>query len=76
MEDVTEVNTEMKDWLVNYVGERHNPENEGVTVEMIVETMAQEFPEFLLVVAEENWIRGYHQAIDDIGSVAKEENGE
>jgi hypothetical protein len=73
MEDVTQslkeiVNTDtvMKNWLVNYVGEKQNPENEEVTVEMIVETMAQEFPEFLLAVAEENWIRGYHQALDDV----------
>ena len=33
---------------------------------MIVETMATEFPDFLLVVAEENWIRGYHQALTDV----------
>jgi len=33
---------------------------------MIVETMADEFPEFLMVIAEENWIRGYHQALEDI----------
>ncbi len=37
-----------------------------VTVEMIVETMAKEFPEFLMAIAEENWIRGYHQALDDV----------
>ena len=33
---------------------------------MIVETMATEFPEFLMAVAEENWIRGYHQALNDV----------
>ncbi len=61
-----EVDNPMKEWLVNYVGEKHKPENEEVTVEMIVETMATEFPDFLLVVAEENWIRGYHQALNDV----------
>jgi hypothetical protein len=73
MEDVTEslhetvtTDTELKSWLVNYVGGQHNPENGEVTVELIVETMAQEFPEFLLAVAEENWIRGYHQALNDV----------
>jgi len=72
MEDVTptlgetvESDTELKTWLVNYVGEQHDPENGEVTVGMIVETIASEFPEFLLAVAEENWIRGYHQALDD-----------
>tara|TARA_R100000664_G_scaffold33198_1_gene49696 strand:+ start:193 stop:471 length:279 start_codon:yes stop_codon:yes gene_type:complete len=58
--------TEMKTWLVNYVGERCTPESGDVTVEMIVETMATEFPEFLMAVAEENWIRGYHQALNDV----------
>ena len=36
-----------------------------VTVEMIAETLATEFPEFMLVIAEENWIRGYKQGLDD-----------
>ena len=73
MEDVTPglketVNTDtvMKSWLVDYVGNQLNPEDEAVTVEMIVETMAKEFPEFLMAVAEENWVRGYHQALEDI----------
>jgi len=80
VEDITEgltevVNpdTEMKEWLVNYVGEKHNPDDEGVTVEMIVTTMANEFPEFLMAVAEENWVRGYHQAFDDMKAVAESE---
>ena len=29
-------------------------------------SMAKEFPEFVLTVAEENWIRGYQQAMVDI----------
>ena len=58
--------TELKKWLVNYVGERCTPESGDVTVEMIVETMATEFPEFLMAIAEKNWVRGYHQALDDV----------
>ena len=54
--------------MVNYVGEKHDPENGEVTVEMIVETIAIEFPEFLMAIAEENWVRGYHQALDDVDS--------
>ena len=57
---------EMKKWLVNYVGEKLNPENDEVNVEMIIEVMAQEFPEFLMPIAEENFIRGYQQAINDV----------
>ena len=66
LKETVETNTEMKNWLVNYVGERHDPDSGEVTVEMIVETMATEFPEFLMAVAEENWIRGYHQALNDV----------
>ena len=73
MEDVTPIlqevvttDTELKEWLVNFVGESHNPDNGEVTVAMIVDTVAQQFPEFLMAVAEENWVRGYHQALDDV----------
>ena len=59
-------NTELKNMLVDYIGEKENPKDGNVTVEMIVETMAKEFPEFLLVLAEENYIRGYHQALSDV----------
>ena len=64
--ETVEADTPMKEWLVNYVGEKHEPGDDQVTVEMIVETMAKEFPEFVLALAEENWIRGYQQALDDI----------
>jgi len=69
----------MKQWLVNYVGEtynmaveKHNSEEQekmewdgNVTVEMIVESMSLEFPEFVMALAEENFIRGYEQALQD-----------
>jgi len=61
-----EKDTELKSWLVNYVGEKCEPENDEVNVEMIIKTMAEEFPEFLLVVAEENFIRGYQQGLADV----------
>ena len=53
---------------MDYVGNLIKPENDEVTVEMIIEVMANEFPEFLLPIAEENFIRGYKQAFVDIGS--------
>ena len=55
--------------MINYVGNKHNPDNDDVTVDMVVKTLADEFPEFLLMVAEENYIRGYEQALDDVNSV-------
>tara|TARA_Y100000593_G_C4288172_1_gene326763 strand:+ start:1373 stop:1690 length:318 start_codon:yes stop_codon:yes gene_type:complete len=77
LDQTVEPNTDLKNILVEYVGEKLNPEDQNVTVEMIIETMASEFPEFVLAVAEENWIRGYQQALDDVElgqSLAKEEN--
>ncbi len=58
----------MKAWLVNYVGDKLQPENDEVNVEMIIKVMAAEFPEFLMPVAEENFIRGYRQALADVDS--------
>tara|TARA_R100001129_G_C5103356_1_gene184972 strand:- start:30 stop:266 length:237 start_codon:yes stop_codon:yes gene_type:complete len=57
---------QMKEWLINYVGDRLQPESDEVNVEMIIKVMAEEFPEFLMPVAEENFIRGYRQAIFDM----------
>ena len=56
----------IKEWLVDYVGKNASPEDDEVTTEMIVECMAKEFPEFLMKVAEENWVRGYKQALADV----------
>jgi len=75
MEENTQVVTDnpMKEWLVDYVGQKMRPENGEVTVELIVEAMAQEFPDFLLVLAQENFIRGYQQALHDIDNNVLEE---
>jgi|TARA_B100001094_G_C17481846_1_gene462318 hypothetical protein len=66
LESTVEKSNPLKEMLVDYVGEKQNPDNDEVTVEMVINTMADEFPEFLLAVAEENWIRGYHQALTDV----------
>ena len=59
----------LKQMLLEYVGNKFATEkDEGefeVTVQMIVDTLAHEFPEFVMIMAEENWIRGYQQGIDD-----------
>lgn len=72
-------NMPIKEWLLEYVGEQKNPANDEVTTEMIVECVAQEFPEFLMAVAEENWVRGYRQALVDVDhgrEVAHNENSQ
>ena len=63
---VVENDSPMKDWLINYVGEQANPEDDNVTVEMIIEVLSDEFPELVMALAEENWVRGYKQAFVDI----------
>jgi hypothetical protein len=55
--------TELKYHLVEYVGTKFDKEE--VTVEMIVDVLAQEFPEFMLAIAEENFLRGYKVGVDD-----------
>jgi hypothetical protein len=69
---IKETEGPLKAMLVNYVGQVLTPEDGQVTVEMIIQTLASEFPEFLLVVARENWIRGYEQALIDVENVEKE----
>jgi hypothetical protein len=72
--------TELKQWIVLYAGRAYTNEikrikketgkdiewNGDVTVEIIVETFARDFPEFLMAISEENFIRGYRQAFIDI----------
>ena len=33
-----------------------------------MQVFAAEFPEFLMAIAEENFVRGYQQALDDLES--------
>jgi len=62
----------IKEFLVNYTGEKLQPENDQVTVHMIAETVASEFPEFLFVIAEENFLRGYQQGLEDATTLETE----
>jgi len=68
-EDLTkevQSDSELKEMIVNYVGTKKSPENNEVTLEMVVETFSEEFPEFVLPIAEENFMRGYKQALHDV----------
>ena len=58
-----EPDTHFKNLLVEYVGEKFDEEE--VTVNMIAETLASEFPEFTYAFAEENFLRGYQLGLDD-----------
>tara|TARA_R110002020_G_scaffold44161_6_gene127615 strand:+ start:17288 stop:17596 length:309 start_codon:yes stop_codon:yes gene_type:complete len=55
--------SELKNFLVNYAGTKLDKEE--VTVHMIAEVLATEFPEFVFAFAEENFLRGYQLGLDD-----------
>ena len=59
-----------------YVGNKLNPENGEITAEMCVDVLAEEFPEFLLLVAQENFIRGYKQCLLDMESAGEQHTAE
>ena len=61
--------SDLKDLIVNYIGNKLDPpDTDEITLEMAVLVLMEEFPELLLALAEENFIRGYKQAFTDIES--------
>ena len=58
-----EPDSPLKEYLVQYVGEKFDKEE--VTVHMVAEILAVDFPEFVFAFAEENYLRGYQQGLDD-----------
>jgi len=75
-ETVVEKENPLKELFVQYVGEKLNPEDGRVTVEMCVEVLAEEFPDFLLLIAQENFIRVYRQCLADAENAANEQKSE
>lgn len=69
--EVLPTESHLKKIIVDFVGTEKNPKNDEVTVELIVDVFAEQFPEFLLAIAEENWINGYTQALNDTEYVKK-----
>lgn len=73
---VVQPESKLKEMLVTYVGEKFD--NEEVTVNMIAEALADEFPEFIFAFAEENFLRGYQLGVDDAAVLTRkpqESNG-
>tara|TARA_R110002020_G_scaffold90434_3_gene220189 strand:- start:8398 stop:8655 length:258 start_codon:yes stop_codon:yes gene_type:complete len=64
--DLSEETSNLKEYLVEYVGTKLKPEDDNVTVEMVINVLADEFPEVALSLAEENFIRGYEQGLEDL----------
>lgn len=59
----------LKLMVIDYVGHKMKPESDEVTLEDIFEVFSAEFPELLLALAEENFIRGYSQAMADVDNI-------
>ena len=74
LKEVVPTESELKNLIVDFVGNKLNPEKDEVTVEHIIEVFAEQFPEFLLVLAEENWVNGYTQALKDTEYVKNEQS--
>ncbi len=56
----------LKDYIVEFVGNKKKPKDDEVTIEHVVEVIAEQFPELIIKIAEENWINGYSQALKDV----------
>jgi len=67
--------TGLQELVVNYIGARLEAD-EIITVDMAVQVFAAEFPEFLMAVAEENFLRGYEQALTDVEHSEKKNTSE
>ncbi len=72
-ETVVEKDNPLKEMFVQYVGQKLKPENSEVNVEMCVQVLAEEFPDFLLLVAQENFLRGYRQCLLDMERAENEQ---
>ena len=62
---IVETDSDLKKYLVEYVGTKLDQEE--VTIHMIAEVLASDFPEFLFPIAEENFLRGYEIGLNDAG---------
>ncbi len=62
--------SKLKEYLVEYVGTKLD--NEEVTVNMIAEVLAADFPESAFAYAEENFLRGYQQGLEDATTLETE----
>lgn len=66
LKNIVVPNSSLKKMVINYVGQVVKPLDDEVTVEMVISVLADEFPEVIMPLAEENWMRGYEQALADV----------
>lgn len=75
-EKIVEKENPLKEMFVQYVGEKLKPDSGEVNVEMCVQVLAEEFPDFLLLVAQENFLRGYRQCLLDMERAENEQKSQ
>lgn len=63
LDKVVEVRNEIQEDLVQHVRNRTNEDQ--ITLGQVIGILASEFPELVITIAEENWIRGYQQGLED-----------
>lgn len=74
LKKIVTIDGELKEFLINYAGNKLQPEEDEVTVGVIIEAIGAEFPELLLAVAEENYLRGYTRGLDDMEQLNPEKD--
>jgi len=66
----------IKEIILEYISSNNSNNSNtipiDITIEMVIDTLSKEFPELLLPIAEENYIRGYHEAMDNLNQVEEE----
>jgi len=65
LDKTVEARNELQEDLVRHVGNRINQQEDQVTIGQVIGVLASEFPELVISIAEENWIRGYKQGLED-----------
>ena len=58
--------TPLKHALFDFTGQKYKPQNGEVTVDLIIQALGEDFPELIWALAEENFFRGYEQALMDL----------
>lgn len=70
--------SQLMEMIVQYTGMKFQPADEQVNLQMIISTLAEEFPSLILALSEEQFVRGYEQALEDVEAmrIKMEENVE
>ena len=68
--------TPLMEMIVQYIGCKYEPVDERVNLEMIISTLAEECPVLVLALSEENFMRGYEQALSDLEAMRNTVNPE